>query len=106
NELDDPTYTQPVMYNQIANHPSPVEQYREHLAAEGALSLEEADRRTTEFRELLDDAQAYARDFMPRLPVFAFGGLWKGLGWAGDDWSAHTAVDPPVLEAIAAAFTR
>jgi 2-oxoglutarate dehydrogenase E1 component len=106
NELDDPTYTQPVMYNQIANHPSPVEQYRERLAAEGALPLEEADRRTTEFRELLDDAQAYARDFMPRLPVFAFGGLWKGLGWAGDDWSAQTAVDPAVLEAIAAAFTR
>ncbi len=106
NELDDPTFTQPVMYQQIARHPSPLEQYRARLLAEGLLTREDGDRRTAEFRELLDDAQGYARDFMPRLPVFAFGGLWKGLGWAGDDWSADTAVDQTVLDEIAAAFTR
>src|SRR5213076_837725 len=39
-------------------------------------------------------------------PVFVFGGLWKGFGWAGDDWSARTAVAPEVLHEIAAAFTR
>src|SRR5947207_9371835 len=43
---------------------------------------------------------------MPRQPLFVFGGLWKGLGWAGDDWSARTAVAPEVLHEIAAAFTR
>src|SRR3989442_12819006 len=59
-----------------------------------------------ECREVPDDAQSSARDFMPRQPVFAFGGLWKGLGWAGDDWSARTAVAPEVLNEIAAAFTR
>ena len=66
--------------------------YRERLVARGRRS---PPRRptgaSTEFRELLDDAQGYARDFMPRQPVFAFGGLWQGLGWAGDDWSADTA---------------
>ena len=29
---------------------------------------------------------------MPRQQVFALGGLWKGLTWAGEDWSAPTAV--------------
>ena len=47
----------------------------------------DVDRRVKEFRDLLDDAHGYARDFMPRQPVFAFGGLWRGLGWAGDDWT-------------------
>src|SRR5439155_10718849 len=46
------------------------------------------------------------RDFMPRQPVFAFGGLWKGFGWAGDDWSAATAVPAAVLREVAAAFSR
>src|SRR5256884_3384356 len=43
---------------------------------------------------------------MPRQPVFVFGGRGKGFGWAGDDWSARTAVAPEVLHEIAAAFTR
>src|SRR5262249_40054917 len=43
---------------------------------------------------------------MRRRPVFAFGGLWKGLGWAGADWTAATAVPPEVLREVAAAFTR
>jgi len=106
NELDDPTFTQPVMYQQIAKHPSPVQQYRDRLIAAGVLTEQDADRRGTEFRDLLNDAQGYARDFMPRLPIFAFGGLWKGLGWAGDDWSADTAVARPVLDDVAASFTR
>ena len=106
NELDDPTFTQPVMYKKIAAKPTPLTLYREQLVQAGAVAAEEAERRAREFRELLDDAQSYARDFMPRQPVFVFGGLWKGFGWAGDDWSARTAVAPEVLHEIAAAFTR
>jgi len=106
NELDDPTFTQPVMYKKIAAKPTPLTLYREQLVQAGVVAAEEAERRAREFRELLDDAQSYARDFMPRQPVFVFGGLWKGFGWAGDDWSARTAVAPEVLREIAAAFTR
>ena len=106
NELDDPTYTQPVMYRTIAQHPTTLTLYGEQLAATGVASADDTARRQHEFRELMDDAQGYARDFMPRQPVFAFGGLWKGLGWAGDDWSANTAVPRTTLDEIAAAFTR
>jgi 2-oxoglutarate dehydrogenase E1 component len=106
NELDDPTFTQPVLYQKIAAHPTALQQYRERLVAAGTLTAEEAARRGAEFRELLDDAQGYARDFMPRQPVFAFGGRWKGFGWAGEDWGAETAVSQTVLDEITAAFTR
>jgi 2-oxoglutarate dehydrogenase E1 component len=106
NELDDPSFTQPVLYRQIAEHPTPLEQYRSRLVAAGALAAEDIDRRAAEFREILDAAQAYARDFMPRQAIFVFGGLWKGMGWAKDDWSARTAVARETLATIAAAFTR
>jgi 2-oxoglutarate dehydrogenase E1 component len=106
NELDDPTFTQPVTYQKIARHPTTLAQYRDRLIGERVLTEEDAERRTRELRELLDDALAYARDFMPRQPVFAFGGLWKGLGWAGDDWTARTAVPADTLREIAAALTR
>jgi 2-oxoglutarate dehydrogenase E1 component len=106
NELDDPTFTQPVLYRKIAAHPTTLAIYRQRLEADGVVSKEDGDRRIAEFRELMGDAQAYARDFMPRQPVFAFGGLWKGLGWAGDDWSADTRVPAERLREVGAAFTR
>src|SRR5205823_2951694 len=81
-----PTFTQPLMYKAIAAHPTVFAQYRERLVSDGAIAADDIERRVADFRELLDAAQGYARDFMPRQPVFAFGGLWKGLGWAGDDW--------------------
>jgi 2-oxoglutarate dehydrogenase E1 component len=106
NELDDPTFTQPVMYQKIATHPTTLALYRDELVAAGTVTAEEVERRRRDFRELMDAAQSYAQDFMPRQPVFAFGGLWNGLGWAGDDLSAHTAVPRETLVEIASAFTR
>jgi 2-oxoglutarate dehydrogenase E1 component len=106
NELDDPTFTQPVMYRKIAAKPSVAAQYAERLIADGTVGPEDVERQTAEVRQLLQDAQDYARDFMPRQRVFAFKGLWEGLGWAGDDWSAPTAVREDQILEIAAAFTR
>jgi 2-oxoglutarate dehydrogenase E1 component len=106
NELDDPTFTQPVMYRAIADHPTPLALYRGRLVADGVVADADVDKRMKEFRDLLDDAHGYARDFMPRQPVFAFGGLWRGLGWAGDDWTAKTAVSAEVLSEVTAAMQR
>src|SRR4029077_17888852 len=44
NELDDPTYTQPVMYKKIAAKPTPLALYREQLGKAGALPAEEGER--------------------------------------------------------------
>src|SRR2546425_1077612 len=71
NELDDPTFTQPLMYKAIAAHPTVLAQYRERLVSEGAVAADEVERRVADFRALMDAAPAYARDLMPRQPVFA-----------------------------------
>jgi 2-oxoglutarate decarboxylase len=43
NEGDDPSFTQPVMYRKIKEHPSPVTQYRERLVREGAITVEQIE---------------------------------------------------------------
>jgi len=100
NETDDPTYTQPVMYREIAAHPSVLQLYAQRLRAAGVVTPEEVAAAAAEIREIFNDAINYARDFMPRMQVFALGGLWKGMQWAGPDWSAHTAVPPAVLQRV------
>src|SRR5262249_10028241 len=52
----------------------------------------------------LEQALATARERMPRQRVFVFGGAWTGLGWAGDDWSAETAVKAERLRTVAEAL--
>jgi 2-oxoglutarate dehydrogenase E1 component len=103
NETDDPTFTQPVMYKQIAALPTVRDVYGQRLIETGVADSAELERRTAEWREIFEDALNYARDFMPRQQVFALGGAWKGLRWAGDDWSAQTAVPGDVLQRVAAA---
>ncbi|MGH7787480.1 MAG: 2-oxoglutarate dehydrogenase E1 component [Candidatus Binatia bacterium] len=105
NETDDPSFTQPVMYKTINALPTVRDLYAQHLAATGVLSEAEAQRRIAELRDLFTDAMNYARDFMPRQQVFALGGVWKGFGWAGDDWSAPTAVPRETLQGLADATT-
>ena len=41
NELDQPMFTQPVMYTKIAKHPSALELYQERLVSSGAVTAEE-----------------------------------------------------------------
>ena len=91
NELDDPTFTQPVMYEQIREHPSVAELYGRAARRGGRRRRRErVEAMPGGVASTLDAALAAARERMPRQKVFAFGGVWKGLGWAGDDWSADT----------------
>ena len=97
-------FTQPVMYRADRNRTRRWrELYRERLADERRRRPEARASRAAR------GAQAHARDGArpPRASacraqkVLAFGGVWKGLGWAGDDWSADTAVPAERLRAIA-----
>ena len=106
NETDDPTFTQPTMYAAINRLPTVRELYAQRLVDTGVLDGAAVDRHKAEFRELLEDAINYARDFMPRQQVFALGGLWKGLTWAGSDWSADTRVPAERLVEIAEGASR
>ena len=106
NELDDPTFTQPVMYRAIDGHPSVAELYGKRLATLGIAEPARAEQARQDVKATLRAALAEAREGMPRQKVLAFGGLWKGLSWAGEDWTAATAVPAERLRAIADAARR
>src|SRR5205814_5838407 len=102
----DASIAQAVMYEQIRNHPSVVELYRKRLADAGVLDGDALERLRTARREKLDEALETARREKPRQKVLAFGGVWTGLGWAGDDWSADTRVPAERLREIGEALRR
>ncbi len=78
NETDEPTFTQPVMYEAIKRRKSVRESYLERVLALGQISREEADTIEKERREALEQELNLARsqDYKPL--VQAFGGLWQG----------------------------
>ena len=55
NESDEPKFTQPKLYNLIADHPSPREVYVQELISQGDLQADLAAKMDTEFRNLLQD---------------------------------------------------
>jgi 2-oxoglutarate decarboxylase len=58
NELDEPAYTQPVMYRTIAEHPKVSQLYAEQLKAEGVVSTGQVDGMISEYESALAEAQA------------------------------------------------
>ena len=106
NELDDPALTQPVMYEQIRNHPSVVERYTKRLVEAGVVDEAQVAEMRKRARAALDAALQAARQNHPSQKVQAFGGVWHGLGWAGADWNADTRVPVERLRAIGDALVR
>ena len=44
NEVDEPSFTQPVMYKKIREMPTPPKQYQEKLISEGVITAEETQK--------------------------------------------------------------
>jgi 2-oxoglutarate dehydrogenase E1 component len=106
NELDDPTFTQPVMYRTIAAHKPAARRYADTLVAEGVLDEPALQQMEAGITGTLQDAHRRARaEAAPEGP-HPLRGAWAGLGWAGDDWSAETAVPREALERVLAGISR
>jgi len=101
NELDDPSFTQPTMYKAIREKMPVHEMYAQRLEATGVMRPDQAKEIWLGIRERFESALGYARDEMPRQKIFAFGGAWEGMSFAGKDWTAHTAVSRTLLERVA-----
>ena len=100
NEGDDPGLTQPALYKRIREHPTVAQQYGRRLEEAGVIDVAGQQRIRDAARARLDQALVEAREHMPRQKVFAFGGVWQGLTWAGSDWSADTAVKAERLRTV------
>jgi 2-oxoglutarate dehydrogenase E1 component len=100
NETDEPAFTQPVMYREIEKHPSVAKIYSDKLIKEGVVSEQEVKQLRDEQIERLDRARKLSREVRPKLKVPSFGGVWRGLGRAGADWSARTGVSRDMLRRV------
>ena len=62
NEADDPSATQPLMYNKISKHPSVLTQYENQLKNEGILSDEESKKIRKNYRKSLEGGKSVAKN--------------------------------------------
>ncbi|OSP50878.1 2-oxoglutarate dehydrogenase E1 component [Aeromonas hydrophila] len=65
NEADEPSATQPLMYQKIKQHPTPRKIYADQLVAEGSISQELATTLVNEYRETLDRGERVSKEWRP-----------------------------------------
>ena len=101
NESDEPMFTQPLMYKQIAGHKSVKEVYAARLEAEGVVTADDVAKLDAALREKLDKALEAAGTFKPNKADW-LEGRWAGLTIAPgeEDRKGVTAVDLDRLRAV------
>ncbi len=97
NEGDDPSYTQPILYRKIKEHPSVARQYSERLIREGVLTAEEVEAMTQAISQRLSDAYDAVQKKAERFEVQDLS-LVTDEDYAG--FCPRTAVNQQVLERV------
>ncbi len=87
NEGDEPSITQPIMYQTIRKHPTTMEIYAKKIVAEGAIEQDEYERRIEGYRDALDEGNAVAWDYLTE-PDTSMHVDWTP--YLGHDWDAHS----------------
>ncbi len=77
NESDEPSYTQPLLYQAIAKRRSVQEGYFEHLLKLGGVASDDAEWITSKFRERLENELKTARSEDYALRPQMLGGVWS-----------------------------
>lgn len=96
NEGDEPRFTQPLLYREIAKHPNPKEIYGKKLVAEGSFTTEEINALEKAIKEDLEHNLEEARKVEKAKITSFLQGPWKGVQMAGAndfDESPETAID-------------
>jgi 2-oxoglutarate dehydrogenase E1 component len=79
NELDQPLFTQPAMYQKIAKHPSTLVQYKADLVARGCLTQEEVDASLVMVQSELDQAYDAKDDYTDTSSHKWLDSRWEGF---------------------------
>lgn len=105
NEGDEPSFTQPLMYKKIREHPTIVQVYADKLIEEGVVTADEVAKAQADFRRSLDDDFEAADSYRPNKADW-LDGQWSGLGRAGEGARRGvTGVDIGTLKQIGEAIT-
>src|SRR5207237_562229 len=106
NEGDEPSFTQPLMYREIKNHPSTLDIYSKRLIEDGVITQEELDASIAEFRQNLEAEFNAAQAHLPDKADW-LDGRWMGLETAPrGDRRGETDVDIADLKRIGEAISR
>jgi 2-oxoglutarate dehydrogenase E1 component len=107
NEGDDPTYTQPTLYKQIASHPTVGTLYTQRLLEEGVLEAEQVEAIRAEQLGALERGLEESAEEIRLEGAEAYRGLWEGLTGpeTESEWRADTRVPREALLRIAECFT-
>jgi 2-oxoglutarate dehydrogenase E1 component len=100
NEGDEPSFTQPLMYAEIRNHPPISDIYGARLVAEGVVDRAWIDSRVSEFTAVLENEFEAAKTYLPNKADW-FEGRWQGLGRPETPETERRGVDTGVAEDVA-----
>ncbi|MBS0478440.1 MAG: 2-oxoglutarate dehydrogenase E1 component [Proteobacteria bacterium] len=92
NEGDEPSFTQPLMYARIKQHPPVSEVYGKRLIAEGVIDQAWIEKTTHEFDTLLEGEFEAGAAYKPNKADW-FSGRWSGLHAPADPESARRNVE-------------
>jgi 2-oxoglutarate dehydrogenase E1 component len=102
NEADDPTYTQPLMYDAIAKHAIPGDIFAKSVIERGLLTESDVAQIRKEAKDALDSA--FLEDRSLRRGNSAFNGVWKGFTRGpkpgGSEVGEPTKISSQVIEKI------
>jgi 2-oxoglutarate dehydrogenase E1 component len=98
NEGDEPSFTQPVMYNVIRKHPPISAIYGAKLIAEGVVDQAWIEAKTKEFVALLEGEFEAGSTYLPNKADW-FEGRWSGLGKPGEPVDARRNVNTEIGDA-------
>ena len=106
NEGDEPSFTQPLMYKRIRQHPSVVSIYSERLDEEGVVTKSEAEQIKSDFWDMLETEFEASESFRPNKADW-LDGRWSGITLAEEGpRRGHTGVDIDTLKRIGERLTE
>ena len=84
NEADEPSFTQPLMYKKIKEHPTTLKLYEKQLLDEKVITESEAKIKQSEFKKFLDEEFESAKSYKPNKADW-LDGTWSGFKTASLD---------------------
>jgi len=106
NEGDEPSFTQPLLYERIKDHMPVVRSYAQRLIDEGVLDQDTFDELYDAYRDRMDQAQQASKETPVNSTVRGFRSAWTGLTETYSDDPVETGVEREVLERVGAALGR
>eukprot|EP01135_Chromosphaera_perkinsii_P001331 Nk52_evm58s164 gene=Nk52_evmTU58s164 len=105
NELDDPSFTQPLMYNIIKKRKSVPEKYEQELIESGILTKDQASSKREDHWTELEEALQNSVNYAPTAD--AFKGNWAGLKQASSAKNVYdTGVDIETMKFVGKASVQ